>query len=157
MLKQKFPLFPLQIPHKGKNKGKYISFHCLMGWKACKIRKVQEISPQISIYFTHFNIKLNLIALIKTRIINHSALHYHRVPKKCPTSPPTILPVSMRLCRLFILFILKSHFSHSQTMTLFWHLVNYGKKEGNDISTIPQEKPSGNPQGYLIKRQATTK
>ena len=50
MLKQKFPLFPLQIPHKGKNKGKYISFHCLMGWKACRIRKVQEISLQIPIF-----------------------------------------------------------------------------------------------------------
>jgi len=45
----KFPLFPLRIPHKGKNKGKYISFHYLRGWKACKIRKVQEISPQILI------------------------------------------------------------------------------------------------------------
>ena len=45
----KFPLFPLRIPHKGKNKGKYISFHYLRGWKACKIRKVQEISPQIPI------------------------------------------------------------------------------------------------------------
>jgi hypothetical protein len=68
---------------------------------------------QTTICFTNFNIKLNLIALIKTRIINHSALHYHQVPKKCPTSPPTILPVFMRLCRLFILFILKSHFPHS--------------------------------------------
>lgn len=38
------------IPHKVKNKGKYISFHYLRGWKARKIRKVQEISPQISIY-----------------------------------------------------------------------------------------------------------
>ena len=43
------PLFPLRIPHKGKNKGKYISFHYLMGWKARKIRGVQEISPQIQI------------------------------------------------------------------------------------------------------------
>ena len=25
-----------EIPHKGKNKGKYISFHYIMGWKACK-------------------------------------------------------------------------------------------------------------------------
>ena len=33
------------IPHKVKNKGKYISFHYLRGWKARKIRKVQEISP----------------------------------------------------------------------------------------------------------------
>jgi hypothetical protein len=33
----------LLIPHKGKNKGKYISFHYLRGWKARKIRKVQEI------------------------------------------------------------------------------------------------------------------
>ena len=33
-MQQKFPLFPLRIPHKGKNKGKYISFHYLMGWKA---------------------------------------------------------------------------------------------------------------------------
>ena len=41
---------PLRIPHKGKNKGKYISFHYLRGWKARKIRKVQEISPQIKIY-----------------------------------------------------------------------------------------------------------
>ena len=39
----------MRIPHKGKNKGKYISFHYLRGWKACKIRKVQEISPQIPI------------------------------------------------------------------------------------------------------------
>lgn len=46
----KFPLFPLRIPHKGKNKGKYIAFHYLRGWKACKIRKVQEISPQIPIF-----------------------------------------------------------------------------------------------------------
>ena len=38
------------IPHKVKNKGKYISFHYLRGWKARKIRKVQEISPQITIY-----------------------------------------------------------------------------------------------------------
>ena len=38
------------IPHKVKNKGKYISFHYLRGWKARKIRKVQEISPQIPIY-----------------------------------------------------------------------------------------------------------
>ena len=37
------------IPHKGKNKGKYISFHYLRGWKARKIRKVQEISPEIPI------------------------------------------------------------------------------------------------------------
>ena len=37
------------IPHKVKNKGKYISFHYLRGWKARKIRKVQEISPQIQI------------------------------------------------------------------------------------------------------------
>ena len=41
---------PLRIPHKGKNKGKYISFHYLRGWKAREIRKVQEISPQITIY-----------------------------------------------------------------------------------------------------------
>ena len=34
----------MRIPHKGKNKGKYISFHYLRGWKARKIRKVQEIS-----------------------------------------------------------------------------------------------------------------
>ena len=40
----------MRIPHKGKNKGKYISFHYLRGWKARKIRKVQEISPQIPIY-----------------------------------------------------------------------------------------------------------
>jgi len=39
----------LLIPHKVKNKGKYISFHYLRGWKARKIRKVQEISPQIPI------------------------------------------------------------------------------------------------------------
>ena len=39
------------IPHKVKNKGKYISFHYLRGWKARKIRKVQEISPQIPIYW----------------------------------------------------------------------------------------------------------
>ena len=38
------------IPHKVKNKGKYISFHYLRGWKARKIRKVQEISPQITIF-----------------------------------------------------------------------------------------------------------
>ena len=38
------------IPHKVKNKGKYISFHYLRGWKARKIRKVQEISPQIPIH-----------------------------------------------------------------------------------------------------------
>ena len=50
MLKPKIPLFTLRIPHKGKNKGKYISFHYLRGWKARKIRKVQEISPQILIY-----------------------------------------------------------------------------------------------------------
>ena len=50
----KFPLFPLRIPHKGKNKGKYISFHYLRGWKACKIRKVQEISPQIPICLLSF-------------------------------------------------------------------------------------------------------
>ena len=30
--------------------GKYISFHYLRGWKARKIRKVQEISPQIPIF-----------------------------------------------------------------------------------------------------------
>ena len=42
------------IPHKVKNKGKYISFHYLRGWKARKIRKVQEISPQIPIYLLHF-------------------------------------------------------------------------------------------------------
>ena len=53
-MRQKFPLFPLRIPHKGKNKGKYISFHYLMGWKACKIRKVQEISPQIPIVLIFF-------------------------------------------------------------------------------------------------------
>jgi len=40
----------LLIPHKVKNKGKYISFHYLRGWKARKIRKVQEISPQIPIF-----------------------------------------------------------------------------------------------------------
>ena len=83
---------------------------------------------QTTICFTNFNIKLNLIALIKTRIINHSALHYHQVPKKCPTSPPTILPVFMRLRRLFILFILKSHFFHSKTTTPVCPLVHYGKK-----------------------------
>ena len=38
------------IPHKVKNKGKYISFHYLRSWKARKIRKVQEISPQIPIF-----------------------------------------------------------------------------------------------------------
>jgi hypothetical protein len=27
MTKNKIPLFPLQLSHKGKNKGKYISFH----------------------------------------------------------------------------------------------------------------------------------
>ena len=48
-MQQKCPLFPLRIPHKGKNKGKYISFHYLMGCKPWKIRKVQEISPQITI------------------------------------------------------------------------------------------------------------
>ncbi len=42
------------IPHKGKNKGKYISFHYLRGWKASKIRKVQEISPQIPIFQSHY-------------------------------------------------------------------------------------------------------
>ena len=51
----KFPLFPLRISHKGKNKGKYISFHYLRGWKACKIRKVQEISPQIPIVLIIFS------------------------------------------------------------------------------------------------------
>ena len=40
----------MRIPPKGKNKGKYISFHYLRGWKARKIRKVQEISPQIPIF-----------------------------------------------------------------------------------------------------------
>ena len=81
----------------------------------CSLKFVYRDFPnrQTTICFTNFNIKLNLIALIKTRIINHSALHYHQMPKKCPTSPPTILPVFMRLCRLFILFILKSHFPHS--------------------------------------------
>ena len=49
MTKKEFPLFPLRLSHKGKNKGKYISFHYLRGWKARKIRKVQEISPQIPI------------------------------------------------------------------------------------------------------------
>ena len=68
---------------------------------------------QTTICFTNFNIKLNLIALIKTRIINHSALHYHQVPKKCPTSPPTILPVFMRLCgiwqdHIFAFFLLNN-------------------------------------------------
>jgi len=57
----------LLIPHKVKNKGKYISFHYLRGWKARKIRKVQEISPQIPICFTHFNIKLTQV---KTPILN---------------------------------------------------------------------------------------
>ena len=38
-----------------------------MGWKARKIRKVQEISPQIPICFTHFNIKLTQV---KTPILN---------------------------------------------------------------------------------------
>ena len=52
----------------------------------------------------------------------------HQVPKKCPTSPPTILPVFMRLRRLFIPFLLKSHFSHSQTTTPVCPLVHYGKK-----------------------------
>jgi len=46
----------LLIPHKVKNKGKYISFHYLRGWKARKIRKVQEISPQIPIYLISINI-----------------------------------------------------------------------------------------------------
>ena len=50
MTKKEFPLFPLRLSHKGKNKGKYISFHYLRGWKARKIRKVQEISPQIPIF-----------------------------------------------------------------------------------------------------------
>ena len=54
----------LRIPHKGKNKGKYISFHYLMGWKACKIRKVQEISPQIpiciSVCFKNGQLRLEL-------------------------------------------------------------------------------------------------
>ena len=59
MLKQKFPLFPLLIPHKVKNKGKYISFHYLRGWKARKIRKVQEISPQITIGDIDFFKKVN--------------------------------------------------------------------------------------------------
>ena len=46
------------IPHKVKNKGKYISFHYLRGWKARKIRKVQEISPQIPICCSLFVFKL---------------------------------------------------------------------------------------------------
>ena len=50
MTKKKFPLFPSRLSHKGKNKGKYISFHYLRGWKAYKIRKVQEISPQLPIF-----------------------------------------------------------------------------------------------------------
>ena len=40
-----------------------------MGWKARKIRKVQEISSQIPICFTHFNIKL---PQVKTPILNDS-------------------------------------------------------------------------------------
>ena len=48
------------IPHKVKNKGKYISFHYLRGWKARKIRKVQEISPQISIDVNGHNERLLL-------------------------------------------------------------------------------------------------
>ena len=49
MTKKEIPLFPLRLSHKGKNKGKYISFHYLIGWKACKMGKVEEISPQIMI------------------------------------------------------------------------------------------------------------
>ena len=52
MTKKKFSLFPSRLSHNGKNKGKYISFHYLRGWKARKIRKVQEISPQIPIFQT---------------------------------------------------------------------------------------------------------
>ena len=52
------------IPHKVKNKGKYISFHYLRGWKARKIRKVQEISPQIpiciSVCFKNGQLRLEL-------------------------------------------------------------------------------------------------
>ena len=70
----KFPLFPLRISHKGKNKGKYISFHYLRGWKACKIRKVQEISPQIPICFSLDFILYTKIVNISTRRLLTSIL-----------------------------------------------------------------------------------
>ena len=57
------------IPHKVKNKGKYISFHYLRGWKARKIRKVQEISPQIPIC-----IFLNSYYIIKNSIDKVNAI-----------------------------------------------------------------------------------
>ena len=54
------------IPHKVKNKGKYISFHYLRGWKARKIRKVQEISPQILICKELYGKHIKLIDFIDT-------------------------------------------------------------------------------------------
>ena len=59
------------IPHKVKNKGKYISFHYLRGWKARKIRKVQEISPQIPILIIHGDMD-NLAPLYMAKEIYNS-------------------------------------------------------------------------------------
>ena len=68
MTKKKFPLFPSRLSHKGKNKGKYISFHhtrLCMPWKT---RKVQEISPQIpiciSVCFKNWQLRLELPTLL---------------------------------------------------------------------------------------------
>ena len=82
-MRQKFPLFPLRIPHKGKNKGKYISFHYLMGWKACKIRKVQEISPQIPIckFLLLIISHTHIYTLAKDLLHIH---HLHNIEKRSP-------------------------------------------------------------------------
>ena len=65
------------IPHKVKNKGKYISFHYLRGWKARKIRKVQEISPQIPICKT--------VALIISK--NHACSNLLKTRGRCVLLP----------------------------------------------------------------------
>ena len=71
------------IPHKVKNKGKYISFHYLRGWKARKIRKVQEISPQISIckFLLLIISHTHIYTLAKDLLHIH---HLHNIEKRSP-------------------------------------------------------------------------
>ena len=89
-MQQKFPLFPLRIPYKGKNKGKYISFHYIMGWKACKIRKVQEISLQIPIYKFLVYIFYHIV-FPKHRFLNPFHLCYYTFfPLTLFTTPDTL-------------------------------------------------------------------
>ena len=121
------------IPHKVKNKGKYISFHYLRGWKARKIRKVQEISPQIPICFTHYNTKLNQV---KTPILNHPSPSDTKCHKSAQLAQKhsSVYAFSQKHNN-YHMEIIKNEFLHKSPVPLL--VSRHEKKKGNGFSTIP--------------------